>query len=98
MTHFFSTIQNSSFAFCITPYDVPPKMCRGTYMYVAITKLITKSYKNNIKTDDDISASIFAECINIGAIQVLRKPWGWGVSALPEKSVTKVQGSTLLAL
>ena len=39
--------------------DVPPKMCRGTY--VAINKLITKRYNNNIKTDDDINASIIAE-------------------------------------
>ncbi len=44
-------------------YDVPPKMCRGTY--VAINKLITKRYTNNIKTDDDINASIIAECIMI---------------------------------
>ena len=33
--------------------------------YVAINKLITKSYKNNIKTDDDINVSIIAECIKI---------------------------------
>ena len=38
-------------------------MCRGTY--VAINKLITKRYNNNIKTDDDINASIIAECIVI---------------------------------
>ena len=38
-------------------------MCRGTY--VSINKLITKSYTNNIKTDDDINASIIAECIKI---------------------------------
>ena len=44
-------------------YDVPPMMCRGTY--VAINKFITKSYKNNIKTDDAIHASIIAECIKI---------------------------------
>ena len=44
-------------------YDVPPKICRVTY--VAITKLITKSYKNNIKTDDDTDPSIIAECFNI---------------------------------
>ena len=44
-------------------YDVPPKMCRGTY--VAINKLITKIYNNNIKTVDDINASIIAECIII---------------------------------
>ena len=44
-------------------YDIPPKMCRGTY--VAINKLITKRYHNNIKTDDDINASIIAECIMI---------------------------------
>ena len=37
-------------------------MCRGTY--VGITKLITKSYTNNIKTDDDTNYSIDAECIN----------------------------------
>ena len=43
--------------------DVPPKMCRGTY--VAINKLITKRYNNNIKTDDDINAGIIAECIMI---------------------------------
>ena len=42
-------------------YVVPPKMCRGAY--VAINKLITKSYTNNIKTDDAIHASIIAECI-----------------------------------
>ena len=36
-------------------YDIPPKMCRGTY--VGINKLITKWYNNNIKTDDDINAS-----------------------------------------
>ena len=36
-------------------------MCRETY--VAIHKLITKRYNNNIKTDDDINASIIAECI-----------------------------------
>ena len=29
-------------------YEIPRKMCRGTY--VAINKLITKSYKNTIKT------------------------------------------------
>ena len=40
-------------------YDIPPKMCRGTY--VTINKLITKSCKNNIKKDDDI----IAECIKI---------------------------------
>ena len=44
-------------------YDVPRMMCRGTY--VAINKFITKSYKNNIKTDDAIHASIIAECIKI---------------------------------
>ena len=33
-------------------YEIPPKMCRGTYG--AFNKLITKSYKNNIKTDDAI--------------------------------------------
>ena len=44
-------------------YDIPPKMCRGTY--VAVNKLITKWYNNNIKTDDDINASIIAECIMI---------------------------------
>ena len=44
-------------------YDVPPMMCRGTY--VAINKFITKSYKNKIKTDDAIHASIIAECIMI---------------------------------
>ena len=38
-------------------------MCRGTY--VTISKLITKSYKNNIKMDDDINASIIVGCINI---------------------------------
>ena len=47
-------------------YDIPPKMCRGTYIiYVAVNKLITKWYNNNIKTDDDINASIIAECIMI---------------------------------
>ena len=44
-------------------YDVPPKMCRGTY--VAINKFITKRYNNNVKTDDGINASIIAECIMI---------------------------------
>ena len=44
-------------------YDVPPNMCCGSY--VAINKLITKRYNNNIKTDDDINASIIAECIMI---------------------------------
>ena len=44
-------------------YDIPPNMCRGTY--VAINKLITKWYNNNIKTGDDINASIIAECIMI---------------------------------
>ena len=34
-------------------------MCRG--IYVAIKKHITKSCKNNIKTDDDINSSIIAE-------------------------------------
>ena len=43
-------------------YDVSPKMCRGAY--VAITKLVTKIYKNS-KTDDDINASIIAEYISI---------------------------------
>ena len=43
--------------------DVPPNMCRGTF--VAINKLITKMYKHNIKTDDDIYANLFAEFINI---------------------------------
>ena len=33
--------------------------------YVAINKLITKSYKNYIKTDAAINASIIAECIKI---------------------------------
>ena len=33
--------------------------------YVPINKLITKSYKNNIKTDDDVNAIIIAECIKI---------------------------------
>ena len=33
--------------------------------YVAIAKLITKRYKNNIKTDGDFNASIIAECIII---------------------------------
>ena len=42
-------------------YDVPPMMCRGTY--VAINKL--KSHTNDIKTDDAIHASIIAECIKI---------------------------------
>ena len=42
-------------------YHVPPKMCSRTY--VAINKLNTQSYKNNIKTDDDINASIIVECI-----------------------------------
>ena len=44
-------------------YEVPRKMCRGSY--VAISKLITKSYKNTIKTDDATHASIIAECIKI---------------------------------
>ena len=44
-------------------YDIPPKICRGTH--VAINKLITKSYTHNIKTDDEINASIIAECIKI---------------------------------
>ena len=42
-------------------YDVPPKMCRGTY--VAINKVITKRYMTSM--DDDINASIIAECIMI---------------------------------
>ena len=33
--------------------------------HIAINKLITKWYNNNIKTDDDINASIIAECIMI---------------------------------
>ena len=46
-------------------YDVPPNMCRGTYMsLLSINKLITKRYNNNIKTDD-FNASIIAECIMI---------------------------------
>ena len=44
-------------------YELPPMMCRGTY--VAINKLITIGYKNNIKTDDAIHASIISECITI---------------------------------
>ena len=44
-------------------YEVPPKMCRGAY--VAINKLITNSYKNNIKTDDAIHTSIIYDCIKI---------------------------------
>ncbi len=32
-------------------------------IYVVVNKLITKWYNNNIKTDDDINASIIAECI-----------------------------------
>ena len=44
-------------------YEVPRKMCRGTY--VAINKLIAKSFKNTIKTDDAIHSSIIAECIKI---------------------------------
>ena len=44
-------------------YDIPPKMCRGTY--VATNKLFTKRYTNNIKTDYDINAGIIAECIKI---------------------------------
>ena len=45
--------------------DVPLKMFRGTY--VAINKLITKRYINNIffKKDDDINGNIIAECIKI---------------------------------
>ena len=43
-------------------YEVPPKICRVTY--VANTKPITKSYKNNKTTDGDINSSIIAECIN----------------------------------
>ena len=38
-------------------YDVPPKMCRGTY--VAINRLITKRYSNNMKTDDYTNSSIY---------------------------------------
>ena len=49
--------------YIIWKYDIPPRMCRGTY--VAINKLITKWYNNNIKTDDDINAGIIAECIMI---------------------------------
>ena len=67
----------------MTPYDVPPKMCRGTY--VAITKLITRSYKNNIKTDDDISASIFAESLGPFKCYVSYGDGPMGVSAFPEK-------------
>ena len=36
--------------------DVPPNMCRG--IFVAINKLITKMYKHNLKTDDDINANL----------------------------------------
>ena len=57
-----STIGNNM-NYIMWKYDVPPKMCRGTY--VAINKLITKRSNNNIKTDDDINASIIAERINI---------------------------------
>ena len=42
-------------------YDVPPNMCRGTYIAI----IITKRYNNNIKTDYYINASIIAECIMI---------------------------------
>ena len=42
-------------------HEVPPNMCHGTY--VAINQLITKSYTNNIKMNDDINASVTAECI-----------------------------------
>ena len=45
--------------FIMWNYDVPPEMCHGTY--VAINRLITKRYNNNIKTDDDINASVIAE-------------------------------------
>ena len=38
-------------------------MSRGTC--VAINKLITKRYNNNINRDDDINASIIAEYIKI---------------------------------
>ena len=38
-------------------------MCRVTY--VAINKLIAKRYNSNIQTDDDINASVIAECIKI---------------------------------
>ena len=38
-------------------------LCRGTY--VAITKLTTQTYNNNINTDDDINASIIAQRIYI---------------------------------
>ncbi len=44
-------------------YVVPPYMCQETY--VAVNNLITKSYKNNIKTDDDINSSNIAEYIKI---------------------------------
>ena len=44
--------------YIILKYEVPPNMCRGTYVAISINKLITKSYKNNIKTVDDINASI----------------------------------------
>ena len=49
-------------SYCSSFYG-SPKMCHGTY--VAINKLITKWYNNNIKMDDDINASIIAECIMI---------------------------------
>ena len=49
--------------FIMWTHGVPPTMCRGTY--VAINKLITKRYTNNIKTDDDVNASIIVECIKI---------------------------------
>ena len=42
------TKRNMMAILCILKYDydVRPKICRGTY--VAINKLITKTYKNNI--------------------------------------------------
>ena len=56
-------LPDSMSSMVIPIHKVPRKKCRRTY--VAINKLITKSYKNTIKTDDAIHASIIAECIKI---------------------------------
>ena len=41
-------------------YDVPTKMCHGTYS--SVKKFITTSHNNNVSIDSRTYASIIAEC------------------------------------
>ena len=52
----------------------------------------------HIPTRINLMAMVYSTYLPIAAIQVLRNAVGVGVSAFPEKFITKVYGSTLLAL